>query len=81
MTYSLKNQADGSAADTIFSISGTNVQVNTANYIKVGTYNLNLVGTVSTVTKTVGFTVLIQNPCDSVSISTSSVSATTYYTT
>ena len=48
--------------------------------MKIGTYNLNLVGNVGAAFKTIPFTVTVGNPCATATISTSSVSAITYYT-
>jgi hypothetical protein len=48
LTFALRNQADSSLADSIFSISGTSIQVNTNSYLKAGTYNLKLVGSIGT---------------------------------
>jgi hypothetical protein len=83
LTYTLVNQADSTTADSIFSISGTSIKVNTNSYLKVGTYNLNLIGSIGIFTSSsVSFTVNVQNPCSTVTKSTTSVSdITAYYTT
>ena len=49
--------------------------------MKVGTYNLNLVGNVGASIRTIPFTVNVGNPCASATISTTAVTSITYYTT
>ena len=73
-------QSDGSPADSIFSINGNNIEINTNNYLKVGTYNLNLVGNVGSALKIIPFTVNVGNPCAAATISTTAVAPITYYT-
>ena len=56
--------------------------MNTNSYLKVGTYNLNLIGKIGTsVSSTLAFTVIVANPCASVTINPVADSNIVYYTT
>jgi hypothetical protein len=79
ITYVLKN-SDGTTADsTVVYISGSAIKVSTSSAAKVGTYSLEVIGSVASYTSaTVYFTLYVTQVCASTVITSSAISSYSY---